>query len=126
MLVTSDDVKEAKAYVQKAQSLGMPVEFWEKPRVVNAIGSEVYAGGFFDPNGGHIHPMKLVHVFKTAAENAGVGDLRKHHRRPHRGGSRAHSAYRRGTYDQGEVVSLGDQCLYLEAGILPQLDFARP
>ena len=71
VLVTPDDVKGAKAYVQKAQTLGMPVEFWEKPRVVNAIGSEVYAGGFFDPNGGHVHPMKLVHVFKAAAENAG-------------------------------------------------------
>jgi gamma-glutamylputrescine oxidase len=72
VLITSDDVKEAKAYVQKAQSLGMPVEFWEKPRVVNTIGSEVFAGGFFDPNGGHIHPMKLVQVFKTAAQNAGA------------------------------------------------------
>jgi gamma-glutamylputrescine oxidase len=72
VLLTDDDVKEAKAYVQKAQTLGMPVEFWEKPRVVDAIGSEVYAGGFFDPNGGHVHPMKLVHVFKTAAQDAGA------------------------------------------------------
>jgi gamma-glutamylputrescine oxidase len=72
VLASDDDVKEAKAYVQKAQTLGMPVEFWEKPRVVDAIGSDVYAGGFFDPNGGHVHPMKLVRVFKTAAENAGA------------------------------------------------------
>jgi len=28
----------------------------------------VYAAAFFDPNGGHIHPMKLVQVFKAAAE----------------------------------------------------------
>ncbi|MGA6986036.1 MAG: FAD-binding oxidoreductase [Terriglobales bacterium] len=27
---------------------------------------------FFDPNGGHVHPMKLVHVFKAAAENVGA------------------------------------------------------
>jgi gamma-glutamylputrescine oxidase len=72
VLVSDDDVKDAKAYVQKAQALDMPVEFWEKPRVVEAIGSDVYAGGFFDPNGGHVHPMKLVRVFKTAAENAGA------------------------------------------------------
>ena len=72
VLITDDDVKEAKAYVQKARALGIPVEFWEKPRVVGAIGSDVYEGGFFDPNGGHVHPMKLVHVFKTAALNAGA------------------------------------------------------
>src|SRR5271165_5753777 len=69
MLVTSEDVRAAKAYVQEAQSLGMPVEFWDKQRLVGAIGTEVYEGGFFDPNGGHIHPMKLVHVFKAAAES---------------------------------------------------------
>ena len=72
VLVTSEDVKEAKAYVQQARSLGMPVEFWEKRQLVRAIGSEAYAAGFFDPNGGHVHPMKLVHVFKVAAENAGA------------------------------------------------------
>lgn len=71
-LNTAEDVKEAKAYVEKARSLGMPVEFWEKQRLVSAIGSEVYEAAFFDPNGGHIHPMKLVHVFKSAAEIAGA------------------------------------------------------
>ena len=57
---------------QKARSLGMPVEFWDRQRLVSAIGSEVYEGAFFDPNGGHVHPMKLVHVFKAAAESAGA------------------------------------------------------
>ena len=71
-LVTSDDVRAAKAYVEEARSLGMPVEFWDKQRLVSAIGTEVYEGGFFDPNGGHVHPMKLVHMFKAAAENAGA------------------------------------------------------
>jgi gamma-glutamylputrescine oxidase len=72
VLVTSEDVRAAKAYVEKARSLGMPVEFWDKQRLVSAIGTEVYEAGFFDPNGGHIHPMKLVHVFKAAAESAGA------------------------------------------------------
>jgi len=72
VLVTSEDVRAAKAYVQKAQSLGMPVEFWDKQRLVGAIGTEVYEGAFFDPKGASIHPMKLVHVFKAAAENAGA------------------------------------------------------
>jgi hypothetical protein len=72
VLTTSKDVTAAKAYVEKARSLGMPVEFWDKQRLVSAIGTEVYEAGFFDPNGGHIHPMKLVHVFKAAAESAGA------------------------------------------------------
>jgi gamma-glutamylputrescine oxidase len=72
VLVTSEDVKTARAYVQQARSLGMPVEFWDKQQLASAIGTEVYEAGFFDPSGGHIHPMKLVHVFKAAAENAGA------------------------------------------------------
>ena len=72
VFVTSEDARAAKAYVQQARSLGMPVEFWDKRRLKIAIGTEVYEAGFFDPNGGHIHPMKLVHVFKAAAEKAGA------------------------------------------------------
>jgi gamma-glutamylputrescine oxidase len=72
VLSTSDDIRAAKAYVQQARSLGMPVEFWDKQRLVDAIGTEVYEAAFFDPSGGQIHPMKLVHVFKAAAENAGA------------------------------------------------------
>jgi gamma-glutamylputrescine oxidase len=72
VLDSDTDVREAKAYVRKARSLGIPVEFWEAPRIAKALGTSVYAGGFFDPNGGHIHPMKLVHVFKAAAEKVGA------------------------------------------------------
>jgi gamma-glutamylputrescine oxidase len=72
VLVSTDDVRAAKAYVQQARSLGMPVEFWDKGQLVGAIGTEVYEAAFFDPNGGHVHPMKLVHVLKSAAENAGA------------------------------------------------------
>ena len=72
VLGTSDDIQAARAYVQQARSLGMPVEFWDKQQLVNAIGTEAYEAAFFDPIGGHVHPMKLVHVFKAAAENTGA------------------------------------------------------
>ena len=72
LLNTNEDIRAARAYVEQAQLLGMPVEFWGKQQLVSAIGTDVYEGAFFDPNGGHIHPMKLVHVLKTAAERAGV------------------------------------------------------
>jgi gamma-glutamylputrescine oxidase len=72
LLNTDEDIRAAKTYVQQARMLGMPVEFWGKQQLVSAIGTDVYEGAFFDPNGGHIHPMKLVHVLKAAAEQAGV------------------------------------------------------
>jgi len=72
VLNTSEDSKAAKAYVHQAQSMGMPVEFWSKQQVASAIGTEAYDAAFFDPNGGHVHPMKLVHVWKAAAESAGA------------------------------------------------------
>ena len=66
------DVDAARAYVARAASLGMPVEFWDRKRLAAAIGSDVYRGGYFDPSGGHVNPMKLVRVFKSAAERAGA------------------------------------------------------
>ena len=72
VLNTADEVRAARAYVQQARSLGMPVEFWSKEQLITAIGTSVYEAAFYDPNGGQVHPMKLVHVFKAAAEAAGV------------------------------------------------------
>jgi gamma-glutamylputrescine oxidase len=69
---SSADARDTSRYVQQARALGMPVEYWDARRTAAAIGSEVYEGAFYDPNGGHLHPMKLVHVFKAAAENAGA------------------------------------------------------
>jgi gamma-glutamylputrescine oxidase len=68
----NEEAKAAQEYVRRARSLGMPFEFWDAAQTAAAIGTEAYAGGFFDPGGGHIHPMKLVHVFKAAAENLGA------------------------------------------------------
>jgi gamma-glutamylputrescine oxidase len=72
VLSTSEEVRAAQRYVQAARSVGMPVEFWSKQRVTSAIGTGLYQGAFFDPNGGHLHPMKLVQVWKAAAESAGA------------------------------------------------------
>jgi glycine/D-amino acid oxidase-like deaminating enzyme len=70
VLNTSEDVRDARLYVQAARSAGMPVEFWNKQQVASAIGTGLYEGAFFDPNAGHIHPMKLVQVWKAAAQSA--------------------------------------------------------
>ncbi|MGB6306795.1 MAG: FAD-dependent oxidoreductase [Steroidobacteraceae bacterium] len=68
----TSDAAAARDYVRRARSVGMPVEYWDAGQVAGAIGTQVYEGGFFDPHGGQLHPMKLVHVFKAAAENAGA------------------------------------------------------
>jgi gamma-glutamylputrescine oxidase len=72
VLSTADEVRDAQRYVQAARSLGMPFEFWNEQQVASAIGTKLYRGAFFDPSGGHVHPMKLVRVWKAAAESSGV------------------------------------------------------
>jgi gamma-glutamylputrescine oxidase len=48
------DAEAAQAYVARAASLGMPVQYWDEQRLATAIGSDVYRGGYFDPSGGHV------------------------------------------------------------------------
>ena len=72
VLGTIAEIKDAQKYVQAARAAGIPVEFWTKQQVASAIGTGMYEGAFFDPNGGHIHPMKLVQVWKAAAQSAGA------------------------------------------------------
>jgi len=68
----ANDVEAGRAYVARARALRMPVELWDQNQVQQAVGTKAYLGGFFDPAGGHVQPMKLVHVFKTAAQKAGA------------------------------------------------------
>ena len=69
---TKADAAQARNYVQKAQAARLPCEFWEKEKVVEALGTRAYEGAFFDPGSGQVHPGKLVTLFKVAAESAGV------------------------------------------------------
>jgi gamma-glutamylputrescine oxidase len=71
-LETEREAEKGRAYAEKARGLGIPAEFWDGRKTAAAIGTAVYTGALFDPNGGHVHPMKLVHVLKLAAENAGA------------------------------------------------------
>ena len=72
MLGGADDRKAARKYVEQARALGMPVEYWESPRIEAATGTKSYDAAFFDPNCAQVHPMKLVRAFKAAAEAAGA------------------------------------------------------
>jgi gamma-glutamylputrescine oxidase len=66
------DLAAGQAYVNQARKLGMPVELWDKQRTAQELGTRLYEGAFFDPHCGQVHPMKLVQVFKLAAQNAGA------------------------------------------------------
>lgn len=71
-LNTPQQALEAQAYAAAVKRLGIPAEFWDRDRTNSAIGTSAFHGSLFDPNGGHVHPMKLAHVLKVAAESAGV------------------------------------------------------
>jgi gamma-glutamylputrescine oxidase len=72
VIARESQVAQYQEYARQAKSLGMPIEFWDKARTKSEIGSDVYFGSVFDPNAGEVHPMKLVHALKKAAENAGA------------------------------------------------------
>lgn len=69
---TPEIAAEAKATIEKFRAAGFPFEFWGKEKVTDAIGTTAYAGAYFDPNSGQVHPGKLVKMFKAAAESAGA------------------------------------------------------
>jgi len=66
------DLEAGRAYVDRARSLGMPVELWDEQKTAAALGTSLYQGAFFDPSCGQVHPMKLVQVLLAAAEQSGA------------------------------------------------------
>lgn len=72
VLNTDSDVADCKAYVAKARAMGIPVEYWNEDQTAAAVGTTVYRGGFYDPHSGQLHPMKLVHAFKSLAAASGT------------------------------------------------------
>jgi len=59
-----DDVQEYEDYVDEANDAGIPLEFWDKQKTKEKLGTDLYFGAMFDPNGGSIHALKLVNLFK--------------------------------------------------------------
>lgn len=72
VIVKEDQVEGFKKYCEQAQSLGMPMEFWDRERTRQEIGSDVYFGSLYEPHSGDVSPMKLVHALKKAAEGSGA------------------------------------------------------
>lgn len=66
------DMDAYRAYVEQVRKVGMPLELWDQETTVQHLGTRAYAGAVFDPNGGHVHALKLVYALKQAAEAEGV------------------------------------------------------
>lgn len=69
---TEEQAEDSRKYAESAKAMGIPVEYWDRARVREAIGTEVYPGGVFDPASGHVHPGRLVGMWRAAAESVGV------------------------------------------------------
>jgi len=65
-------VEKSRDYAGKATSMGIPIEYWDRDRIVREIGTTVYAGGLYDPNAAEVNPMKMVQALKKAVEGLGV------------------------------------------------------
>jgi gamma-glutamylputrescine oxidase len=72
VIAKESQVQQYRQYAKQANSLGMPIEFWDRARTQTEIGTQVYYSSLYDPNAGEIHPMKLVRALKKAAETAGA------------------------------------------------------
>jgi len=71
-LGTVEEAAHGRAYTESVRGLGIPVQYLDRSQTAAAIGTRAYAASVYEPNAGHVHPMKLVHVLKAAAESAGA------------------------------------------------------
>jgi gamma-glutamylputrescine oxidase len=67
-----EDLDYYEEYVEKANRLGLPLEFLTAKKTADEIGTGVYYGSVYDPNGGQVHPMKLIHLLKKTVLKKGV------------------------------------------------------
>jgi gamma-glutamylputrescine oxidase len=69
---TAEEMREAQSALNELRRMGLPLELWNKDKTRAAIGVDAYEGAVFDPGAGQVHPGKLVRLWKTVAEAAGV------------------------------------------------------
>ena len=72
VIAKESQVPQYRQYADLANSMGIPIEFWDRNRTQTGIGTQAYYSSLYDPNAGEIHPMKLVQALKKAAETAGA------------------------------------------------------
>lgn len=71
-ILQEEDLDYYRNYVAQAQGMGIPLEYWEQAKTTSELGTDVYSGAVYDPNGGSVHAMKLIRLLKKSAEALGV------------------------------------------------------
>lgn len=66
------DAQPMPAIAGRLRAAGLPIESWSGIEVAQALGTQVYTAGLYDPNSGQVHPGKLVALWKRAAEQVGA------------------------------------------------------
>lgn len=69
---TKTDTEKGAVFIARSKPHGFPFEYWDRVRVAEAIGTNAYEGGLFDPGSGQLHPGLLVGLFKAAATSWGA------------------------------------------------------
>lgn len=67
-----DQVAPMEKFVQEFKKHGFPIEYWNKEKLENELGSMRYEGALFVRDGGSVHAMKLVHALKVLCEREKV------------------------------------------------------
>ncbi|NCD35315.1 MAG: FAD-binding oxidoreductase [Spartobacteria bacterium] len=71
-IIDEDDIPYYQDYVEEANDLDIPLEFWDADETEEMLGTDYYAASVYDPNGGSVHAIKLVNALKVMAEKAGA------------------------------------------------------
>lgn len=71
-IIDEEDIPYYKEYVQEANDLGIPIEYWDADKTEEMLGTDYYAASVYDPNGGSVHAIKLINALKIMAEKAGA------------------------------------------------------
>ena len=71
-ILQKEDLGYYRDYVARAQGMGIPLEYWNQAKTTSELGTDVYYGAVYDPNGGSVHAMKLIRALKKSAEELGV------------------------------------------------------
>ena len=72
VITQGEDVSYYRDYVKQANALGIPLQFFNRLETEARLGTRAFWGSVYDPNGGQVHPMKLVGALKFAATSHGV------------------------------------------------------
>ncbi len=71
-IFNEEDISYYQYYVESANKMGIPLEYWDENKTTEKLGTEYYSASVYDPNGGSLHAIKFINILKKSAEESGV------------------------------------------------------